>query len=66
MEHVGRHLEKDKNTTVNMLDIKSWNKDENLEKYLLNEGLVVHEHGGWKIGDGKPRRPDADDSDDEH
>jgi hypothetical protein len=66
MEHVGRHLEKDKNTTVDMLDIKSWNKDESLEKYLLNEGLVVYEHDGWKVGDGKPRRPDADDSGDEH
>lgn len=65
MEHVGRHLEKDKSIDIDMLDIKSWNEDEGLEKYLLDEGLIVREHGAWKIGDGKPRRRNAHDSGDE-
>ncbi|KAF2831650.1 hypothetical protein CC86DRAFT_141899 [Ophiobolus disseminans] len=64
MEHVGRHLEKDRKGSVDMLDIKAWNRDKDLERYLLNEGLVVEEQGVWKIGDGKPRRS-ADDSEDE-
>ncbi|KAF2035957.1 hypothetical protein EK21DRAFT_106792 [Setomelanomma holmii] len=53
MEHVGRHLEKDRKGSVDMLDIKSWNEDRGLEQYLLDEGLIVKEHGNWKIGDGK-------------
>ncbi|KAF1996736.1 hypothetical protein P154DRAFT_442888 [Amniculicola lignicola CBS 123094] len=53
MEHVGRHLEKD---SVN-LDWKSWRADGALEEYFLQEGLVVRARdGGWKLGDGKPRR----------
>jgi hypothetical protein len=66
MEHVGRHLEKDKKGTV---DVKSWKPDIDLERYLLEEGLIVHEHGQWRIGDGKPLRrayaESATDSDDE-
>jgi len=62
MEHISRHLEKDKSNTVDMLDVKLWNRDESLERYLLDEGLVVREHGGWKIGLGKPRRSGARDS----
>ena len=65
MEHVGRHLEKDREGSVDMLDIKTWNEDKGLEQYLLDEGLIVMEHGGWKIGDGKPRRSADDDIDDE-
>lgn len=65
MEHVGRHLEKDRNNGVDLLDVKSWNNDDALEQYYTNEGLIVKEQGIWMIGDGKPRRPVADDSDDE-
>lgn len=59
MEHVGRHLEKDKKGSV---DFKSWNLDTDLERYLLEEGLVVREQGQWKIGDGKPLRQAYDES----
>ncbi|KAH7076768.1 hypothetical protein BKA63DRAFT_468709 [Paraphoma chrysanthemicola] len=55
MEHVGRHLEKDRKGSIDMLDVKSWNEDKALEDYLLDEGLIVREHGSWKIGDGKRR-----------
>jgi len=65
MEHVGRHLEKDRKGSIDMLDIKSWNEDKGLEQYLLDEGLIVKEQGTWKIGDGKPRRSSAGESDDE-
>lgn len=55
MEHVGRHLEKDRKTVS--LDVTTWNEDKELEQWLLEEGLIAHDrNGGWKIGDGKPRR----------
>jgi hypothetical protein len=56
MEHVGRHLEKDQSRRRDMLDVKAWKRDEALEQYLLEEGLIVRDTGGWRIGDGKPRR----------
>lgn len=62
MEHIGRHLEKDGKDTIDVLDSSSWNRDEELERYLLDEGLIVREQGGWKIGDGKRVR-DRYDSD---
>jgi hypothetical protein len=64
MEHVGRHLEKDKK---GLMDVKSWNPDTELERYLLEEGLIVREQGQWKIGAGKPlqRAYAESDSDDE-
>lgn len=69
IEHVGRHLEKDNRGTNDMLDTKAWNKDEELERYLLDEGLITFEHGEWKIGDGKRVRHEYDseeeDSEDE-
>jgi hypothetical protein len=65
MEHVGRHFEKDRQGSVDMLDIKSWNEDTGLEQYLLEEGLIIKEQGSWKIGDGKPRRAVFEDSEDE-
>tara|TARA_R110002003_G_scaffold59_30_gene5416 strand:+ start:10075 stop:11571 length:1497 start_codon:yes stop_codon:yes gene_type:complete len=63
MEHIGRHLEKDRKASVDMLDIKSWNEDKGLEQYLLDEGLIVKEHGNWKIGDGKRRAVGESDTD---
>jgi hypothetical protein len=63
MEHIGRHLEKDRKGSVDMLDIKSWNEDKGLEQYLLDEGLIVKEHGNWKIGDGKRRAVGESDTD---
>lgn len=70
MEHVGRHLEKDRNTAGVSLDFRDWREDANLEKYLLEEGLIARDrNGSWKIGDGKPRRNNSkegeDDSDDD-
>jgi hypothetical protein len=55
IEHVGRHLEKDgKNIS---LDPTRWREDKVLEQWLEAEGLVARDHnGGWKIGNGTPRR----------
>jgi hypothetical protein len=53
MEHIGRHLEKDGKGTIDVLDSSSWNRDKDLELYLLDEGLIVRDQGSWKIGDGK-------------
>jgi hypothetical protein len=62
MEHVGRHLEKD-GGRLEMLDPATWNVDDRLERYLMEEGLVARDGAAWKIGDGKPRRSAAADSD---
>jgi hypothetical protein len=53
LEHVGRHLEKEGKGSV---DVREWKRDEGLERYFLDEGIVVGEGAGWRIGDGKPRR----------
>lgn len=55
MEHVGRHLEKDRNVSE-LLNIPSWKHDSALEKYLVDEDLITWEHGGWRISDGRGRR----------
>jgi hypothetical protein len=59
MEHVGRHLDKERKGKGN-LGHESWNRDEGLERWLVGEGLVVFEDGEWKIGtgngNGKPKR----------
>lgn len=66
MEHVGRHLEKDRKSGYDMLDVASWTVDPTLEQYLVNEDLIVREGGMWKLGDGKARRaPSEYSSDDE-
>lgn len=65
MEHVGRHFEKDKRNGVDLLDVTSWRVDTALEKYLMDEDLIVWEHGGWRIGVGKARRPSCEFSDEE-
>lgn len=64
MEHVGRHLERDKKKGVDIFDVASWKVDTALEQYLINEDLIVWEHGTWKIGDGRSRRVDSDSNDD--
>ncbi|KAF2729093.1 hypothetical protein EJ04DRAFT_516189 [Polyplosphaeria fusca] len=57
MEHVGRHLEKDRKSGTISLNPGEWRLDEVLEGYLLDQGLIMHDrNGNWKIGDGKPRR----------
>lgn len=61
MEHVGRHFEKDRKGEGELLHVAGWNGDEGLERYLLDEGLVVREFDGWRIGDGKARRAGARD-----
>ncbi|KAF9699495.1 hypothetical protein EKO04_002316 [Ascochyta lentis] len=65
MEHVGRHLEKDRKSGADMLNVASWKKDIALEQYLVKEDLVVWEGGMWKTGDGKARRNAGDSSSDE-
>lgn len=55
MEHVGKHLEKERKGNGVSLDPKSWNRDEVLERWLVDEGLVEVEGGEWRIGDGKPK-----------
>ncbi|KAL6159515.1 hypothetical protein ACJQWK_05854 [Exserohilum turcicum] len=67
IEHVGRHLEKDYATRPGMLDPTTWNVDERLERYLVDEGLIASDGYGWRIGDGNPCRGTAmvDGEDDE-
>lgn len=65
MEHMGHHLEKDRKNVADTLDSTTWNRDQKLEEYLLDEGLVVKENGQWKLGDGKPTRPAAAETDNE-
>lgn len=55
MEHVGKHLEKERKGDGVSLDPKNWNRDEVLERWLVDQGLIEVESGEWKIGDGKPK-----------
>ena len=64
MEHVGRHLEKDRNVSE-LLNIPSWKHDSALEKYLVDEDLITWEHGGWRISDGRGRRGNNGTSDED-
>lgn len=59
IEHVGRHLEKDRKCEVDMLDCRTWLPDTSLQQYLIDEGLITNKHGQWNIGDGKSRRRSA-------
>lgn len=58
LEHVGGHLERDRKNGANTVDITTWREDPALRDYLLAEGIVEIDpvRGGWRIGDGKPRR----------
>ncbi|KAF2009851.1 hypothetical protein BU24DRAFT_65786 [Aaosphaeria arxii CBS 175.79] len=53
MDHVGRHLEKDRRPET--YDVSAWKVDPMLESYLLDEGLIKRNHDGWSIGNGLPR-----------
>lgn len=69
MEHVGKHLEKERKGNGVSLDSKTWRRDELLEQWLLDEGLIELEGSGeWKIGNGVPRRstePQPEEEDDD-
>lgn len=58
LEHVGGHFERDRKNGINTVDITTWREDPALRDYLLTEGIVEIDpvRGGWRIGDGKPRR----------
>ncbi|KAJ4990179.1 C2H2 finger domain-containing protein [Stagonosporopsis vannaccii] len=65
MEHVGRHLEKDRRDSAELLNSANWKRDAALEQYLVDEGLIAWEHGAWKTSDGKSRRAGSDSSDED-
>jgi len=59
MDHVCRHFEKDRKGSTNGEPIKvdTWRDDKVLREWLIEEGLIeADERGGWKLGDGKPKR----------
>jgi len=57
MEHIGKHLEKDRRAGNVIADPACWNLDKNLERWLRDEGIIAYDKSGqWKIGDGRPRR----------
>ncbi|ORY04002.1 hypothetical protein BCR34DRAFT_63074 [Clohesyomyces aquaticus] len=57
MEHVGRHLEKDRKAGGAPIDISDWKEDTILRQWFLEEGLIAPDHNGvLKLGDGKPKR----------
>jgi hypothetical protein len=64
MEHIGHHLENHGKVSIDLLDTTSWNADRKLEQYLVEEGLIVMDHAGWKIGNGKPVRLEYDSNED--
>ncbi|KAJ4345417.1 uncharacterized protein N0V89_011547 [Didymosphaeria variabile] len=69
MEHIGRHLEKDRKAGSVIGHVGTWNIDKTHERWLINEGIIALDKvGNWKIGDGRPRRQcvsDEDTSEDE-
>lgn len=57
MEHVGRHLEKEKKGESKQSALADWISDPTLEEWLREEGLIDRDgSGGWQLGDGVPRR----------
>ncbi|KAG9204113.1 hypothetical protein G6514_001750 [Epicoccum nigrum] len=64
MEHVGRHLEKDRDINE-LLNTTNWKHDGALEKYLVDQDLITWEIGGWRISDGRGRRSHNGSSDDD-
>jgi hypothetical protein len=57
MEHIGRHLEKDRKEGLKLGDVGKWAVDKDLEKWLLDEGIIdVGKDGQWRIGNGRPVR----------
>lgn len=57
MEHIGRHLEKDRKEGLQLSDFDRWTVDKELEKWLLDEGIIdMEDNGQWRIGNGRPNR----------
>lgn len=62
MEHIGRHLEKDRKVGSTIGHVATWNVDKSLEQWLLDEGIIaLDKSGNWKLGDGRPHRQIASD-----
>jgi hypothetical protein len=58
MEHIGRHLEKDRKAGLHQPE--NWNLDNKLEQWMHNEGIIaLDKNNQWKIGDGRPRQKHA-------
>lgn len=59
MEHLGAHFEREKKNPKASLDISRWRDDPELREWFLQEGLIEPDNkGGYRIGDGQPRRHD--------
>jgi len=59
MEHLGVHFEKEKKNPKLSLETSRWREDVELREWFEQEGLIERDNkGGWRIGDGQPRRPD--------
>jgi len=57
MEHVGRHLEKDRKNGGSPVDTKTWQEDEILREWLLNESLLeIDGNGTTRLGNGPSSR----------
>lgn len=60
MEHVGTHFEAERKKTGGFIGVEGWREDVGLRDWLEGEGLIEFEGaGGWRIGDGRPRRRDS-------
>ena len=60
IEHIASvHFEKDKKAgSKTAMALTSWRRDPVLEQWLVDEGLIEHDtKGGWRLGNGTPRRP---------
>jgi hypothetical protein len=59
MEHLGAHFEREKKNPKASLDTSRWRDDPELREWFLQEGLIERDNkGGYRIGDGQPRRHD--------
>ncbi|KAF2278171.1 uncharacterized protein EI97DRAFT_440681 [Westerdykella ornata] len=58
MEHVGRHLEKERVGVE--VGVGEWREDRGLEEWLVREGLIVWGEAGWGMGGGRPLRGDGE------
>lgn len=66
MEHVGRHLEKERKAGGAPIDIKDWHEDVVLKEWLISERLIeADRNGNWRLGDGKPQRESDEEDGDE-
>lgn len=59
MEHVCHHFERDRKGGGQPAKPEHWKEDDVLRNWLLEEGLVEPDgKGGWKLGNGRPKRPE--------